>query len=432
MVGNMIANIKVGLLGFGTVGTGVLRIIRDHSEKIEQTLGRTFTISKVLVRDVEKYRGLDELKDITITTAIEDILQDEAIDIVVEVMGSIDIARDYVTRALLSGKHVITANKDLIALHGDELMSLAKKQKCDLYYEASVAGGIPILRTLVNSMASDEIKEVAGIVNGTTNYILTKMAEFGWSYQESLEEAQRLGFAEADPSSDVDGLDAARKMVILARLAFGMPIDLSDVNVTGIRKIDSEDIANAKQLNSVIKLLGVAKEVNNRVYVDVAPTLVSNNHPLSNIKNENNAVYVVGSAVGETMYYGAGAGELPTANSVVSDMINVAKNMILETTGYVAFRYAYEKAILSKHDILSSYYFRLLLTDEAGQFLEMTKIFARYGGSFEKLKQEPTTDGKASIMMITHPMSVATFEDILTALKDKASMSVKVAMKVLA
>ncbi|MBF0781124.1 MULTISPECIES: homoserine dehydrogenase [unclassified Granulicatella] len=423
--------IKVGLLGFGTVGTGVLRIIKAHSQKIEKTIGQTFDITKVLVRQIEKYQNNEELAHITLTTNIDDILNDASIDMVVEVMGSVDIARDYIIRALKAKKHVVTANKDLIALHGDELMKLAGQQHCDLYYEASVAGGIPILRTLVNSMASDEIKEVVGIVNGTTNYMLTKMTENGLSYQEALAQAQALGFAEANPSSDVDGLDAARKMVILTRLAFGMQIDLDDITTTGITQIDREDIQNAKQLGYVIKLLGTAKEIDEKVYVEVGPVLIKDNHPLSNVQNENNAVFVVGAAVGKTMYYGPGAGELPTANSVVSDMINIAKNMTLQTTGNIFSHYSRQKALLPKEKIKSPYYFRLNMLDETGRFLEMTKIFAEAGASFAKVKQDQVNNDIASIMIITHPMSVDMYDKIMDKLSQYEAVTVKLAMKVL-
>ena len=325
--------IKIGILGLGTVGSGVIRILRDHAEKISNITGRRLEVKTVVVHNLKKKRSVD-LTGINLTDNADDVLCDDEIQMVVEVMGTVNIAKEYIERALKAGKHVITANKDLIATHGPELISLAKEHGCDLCYEASVAGGIPILRTIVNSFAADRIIEVRGIVNGTTNYIMTQMNKNGASYEDALESAQELGFAEADPTNDVDGIDAAYKMIILTQFAFGKDVTMDQVKVKGIRGIQKADIAEAKRLGYVIKLLGIAKLVNGHIDVSVGPVLVPQTQPLAAIQNENNAVVVTGSAVGETMFYGPGAGELPTANSVLSDITSVTKNIVMGTTGF--------------------------------------------------------------------------------------------------
>lgn len=253
----MADQLRIGILGFGTVGSGVLRILKNHEPKLNQVTGTTLKVKKVLVRDLKKQRG--SIADgVELTMDADEIINDPEIDIVVEVMGSIDQAKEYIKKALTAGKHVVTANKDLIALHGNELVALAKEYNCDLYYEASVAGGIPILRTIVDSLASDEIQKVFGIVNGTTNFILSQMTNEGKSYSEALKEAQELGFAESDPTNDVDGIDAARKMVILTRLAFGMNVELDQIETKGIRDLQQEDIKMAERLGYKIKLIGSA------------------------------------------------------------------------------------------------------------------------------------------------------------------------------
>ncbi|WP_088815787.1 MULTISPECIES: homoserine dehydrogenase [Listeria] len=402
----MKANLQVGVLGFGTVGSGVIHILEEHQEKISQVTGYNITVKTVLVRDLEKNRRY-ETKGFTLTTTPDDIFEDPEIAVVVEVMGSIDIAREYILRALKAKKHVVTANKDLIAIHGDELVTVAQENGCDLFYEASVAGGIPILRTIVNSLAADKIQKVMGIVNGTTNYMLTKMTTENKSYDDVLKEAQDLGFAEADPTSDVDGIDAARKMVILTRLAFGMNVRLDDVETTGIRGISPLDISTAYQLGYKVKLVGRAEEVDGSVSVDVGPVLLPRAHPLSGVNYENNAVFVTGAAVGETMFYGPGAGELPTATSVVSDLITVAKNSKLGTNGNAFNSFIHETKHTPKEKVYSKYYLRLEMDDKTGTFLKLTQIFAEAGVGFDKIIQEPLNEFTATVVIVTHSISKA-------------------------
>lgn len=424
----MKTQLNVGILGLGTVGSGVLHILKEHQEKISQVTGYTIDIKTALVRQIEKHQ---DQTDIHLTTEAETILKDPEIQIIVEVMGSIDAAKDYILQALNNGKHVVTANKDLIALHGNELTQVAKENHCDLYYEASVAGGIPILRTLVDSLAADNIKKVMGIVNGTTNFMLTKMAKNGLSYDAVLAEAQALGFAEADPTNDVDGIDAARKMVILSRLAFGMNLPLSAITTSGIRTVTATDIQIAQQLGYTIKLIGAAEEQNGTIHGMVGPMLLPNEHPLSGVNNENNAVFVTGASVGETMFYGPGAGELPTATSVVSDLITVAKNIRMHTTGDGFSHYQHETKLTSTQDILAKYYLRLNMTDKTGTFLKLTQLFAAHHIGFEQIIQQPFDQDSAMVVIITHQGSKERLDQAIAGLESDTDMALKARFDVL-
>lgn len=422
--------LKVGILGFGTVGSGVLNILKHHENKINQVTGKELLVKKVLVRDTEKDRGI-LAQGIELTTEASTILKDPEIDIIIEVMGSIETAREYVTEALKSGKHVVTANKDLIALHGNELTALAKENQCDLYYEASVAGGIPILRTIVDSLASDNIQQVLGIVNGTTNFMLSEMTNENKTYEEALQRAQELGFAESDPTNDVDGIDAARKMVILTRLAFGMNIELDQIETRGIRNVTLADIEMAERLGYRIKLIGSAVEVNGSVRVDVGPVLVPENHPLAGVQNENNAVLVVGAAVGETMFYGPGAGALPTATSVVSDVITVAKNIGLGISGHVFNSFQHETVITEDKSVESKYYIAIEMEDRTGRFLELTTIFSESAVGFDQIIQQPHSETTAKVVIVTHKMNKIQQKTVLDTIKATNSMNLLACFKVM-
>ncbi|SIO06366.1 homoserine dehydrogenase [Carnobacterium alterfunditum] len=422
--------LQIGILGFGTVGSGVLRILKHHEPKLNQMTGVSLKVKKVLVRDILKNRGT--IADgIELTLDADEIVNDPEIDIIVEVMGSIDQAKKYIEKALIAGKHVVTANKDLMALHGNELVALAKENRCDLYYEASVAGGIPILRTIVDSLASDEIQKVFGIVNGTTNFILSKMTNEGKSYDQALKEAQELGFAESDPTNDVDGIDAARKMVILTRLAFGMNVEVDQIETKGIRDLQQEDIEIADKLGYKIKLIGSAIQIKNKVSVDVGPILVPINHPLASVQNENNAIFVVGAAVGETMYYGPGAGELPTANSVVSDVITVAKNIRLGTSGNVFSSYQHETKLARDTEVNNKYYIAIEMQDKTGQFLALTKLFSQFDIGFDQIIQQPLSSDMAKVVIVTHKINKAQQKEMVSALKEVNEMNLLVCFKVM-
>jgi len=410
--------ISIGLLGLGTVGSGVVQIIRNHQDKLTHQVGCPVKIKKILVKNPNKERAVHIEKEL-LTTDAEDIINDPEIDVIIEVMGGIDDTKTYIKRALMNRKNIITANKDLMALHGSELLTIASDNDCDLFYEASVGGGIPILRSLVDGLASDRITKMMGIVNGTTNFILTKMSKYGSAYEDVLKEAQELGYAEADPTADVEGLDAARKMTILSTLGFSMKIDLADVKVKGITEITEEDLQYGKQLGYSMKLIGIAHREGEKVEVSVQPTLLADTHPLASVQDEFNAVYVYGEAVGETMFYGPGAGSLPTATAVVSDLVAVMKNMRLGVNGKSAVTPQYPKQLKSPNEMFAKYFLRLHVKDELGVFANMTSIFSEHNVSLEKILQMPLKDNElAEIVLVTHQASLQDYEEILIKLRD--------------
>lgn len=409
--------ISVGLLGLGVVGSGVIQIIKDHQEELEHQLGRKVNVAKVLVRNMEKAREI-EYDHSVLTTNAEDVIDNPNIDVIVEVMGGIDVARDYISRSLQAKKHVVTANKDLIALHGPELETIAFENGCDLFYEASVGGGIPLLRGLSDGLVSDRIQQVMGIVNGTTNYILTKMDQEGQSYEDALQKAQELGFAEADPTADVEGLDAARKMVILARLCFFTNVELDDVEVEGISNISLTDIDYGNKLDLAMKLIGFANRQDGEIDVSVEPTFLSNSHPLTSVNDEYNAVYVDGENVGETMFYGPGAGSLPTATAVMSDVVEAMKNMLLGVNGKKFIQPRFKKKLTPANHRYSQFYLRLTVKDETGAFATISDLFNQLGISFERILQTPAKQGFAEIIVVTHKTSLEDFQTAMKRLDD--------------
>ncbi|KIL48779.1 homoserine dehydrogenase [Jeotgalibacillus alimentarius] len=409
--------INVGMLGFGTVGSGVATIIKENEKQLSQKLGADVRIKTIAVRDTEKYRDIDT-NGSELTTVVDDVINDESIKVIVEVMGGIEEAHQAIEQSLRAGKAVITANKDLMALHGHSLLKLAEKHHADLYYEASVAGGIPIIRTLEDGLASDRISTIMGIVNGTTNYILTKMKEEGWSYEDALTEAQALGFAESDPTSDVEGLDAARKMAILATLAFSMEVYLDDVEVTGMTNITAEDMSLAEQFGYSVKMLGFAEKDEEGVDVAVEPVFLKSSHPLAAVRNEYNAVYVYGDAVGETMFYGPGAGSMPTATSVVSDVIAACRNILLGVAGARHIDYVNERKIKQEDQQHAQFFHRLLVKDKIGVFSALTDIYGKYEASLSSIIQRPgEQEGEAEVILITHPVSRKNHHKIVEELK---------------
>lgn len=413
-------NISVGLLGLGTVGSGVVQIIEGHQEELVHQLGYGISIKSILVCELEKERDV-QVNPAIITTNPETVLADPDIDIIIEVMGGIDEAREYILRAFEAKKHVVTANKDLMALHGPELQHAAKYHGCDLFYEASVAGGVPIIGGIIDGLASDRIQKVMGIVNGTTNYILTKMDDGGVAYEDALTEAQELGFAETDPSGDVGGLDAARKMAILARLAFSTSVDLADVEVAGIEGLDLEDLQFGRQLGLKMKLIGFADFQDKQVEVSVQPTFLPESHPLAAVKDEFNAVYVNGQAVGETMFYGPGAGSLPTATAVMSDVTTVVKNILLGVTGNQVVTPRYDKVLKSANQRFGQYYFRLHVQDRSGTFTEISSLFNELDISFERILQDPIktdkANGLAEVIVVTHETTLKKINEALEQLE---------------
>lgn len=423
--------LKIGLLGLGTVGSGVPTILKEHQEKIAQVTGMEIVIAKALVRDEAEKRRQAEKFDIQLTTDIEEIIHDEEIKIIVELIGKVEPAKTFITKALENGKHIVTANKDLLAQHGSELVALAQKNHCDLYYEASVAGGIPILRTIANSLAADNIQKVLGIVNGTTNYMLTQMVSAKKSYEQALKEAQELGFAESDPTNDVDGIDAAYKMVILSQFAFGMNISLDQVDTHGIRGLSLDDIEMAAQLGYEVKLIGSSEYNNGSIAVEVGPMLVAKAHPIASVRNEFNAVFIESSGVGESMYYGPGAGAKPTATSVVSDIISIAKNIRLGTTGHMFNSYSHDTKITEDKNIAGKYYFSIEVPDKHGQILKLTQIMTEANVSFDQLVQQKSDGTRARIVAITHTITKEQMKQVAAEIKKADDFKLLTIFKVL-
>lgn len=406
--------IKIALLGSGTVGTGVINVLQENMREITSRIGAPLELARVLVRDSGKRRP--QLEGISVTDNIEEILDDPEISIVVEVMGGIHPAREYMLRAMDAGKSVVTANKDVVAQFGKDMFDLAEKQDVDFLFEASVGGGIPIITPLKQCLTANRITEVMGIVNGTTNYMLTKMADCGMDYDTVLKEAQEKGYAEADPSADVDGLDAARKAAILSSLAFNTRIQLADVSVEGISKITPMDIEYAKELGYVVKLLAVGKDSPEKgVDVRVHPVFLPSSHPLASVNGVFNAIFIRGNAIGEAMFYGPGAGSLPTASAVVSDVIDVARDIVNKTFGRIRCTCFEEKRLCPLEDTVSSYYVRLLVDDKPGVLGTIATVFGREGVSLKSVVQtkESLVD-HAEIVAITHEVE---HRKILCALK---------------
>ncbi len=414
--------ISIGLLGLGTVGSGVATILQQHQQDMHHKLGVPVSIKKVLIKDENKER-FTTLDSNVFTTDVHEILNDPTIDIIVEVMGGIEEAKQAIENALRAGKQVVTANKDVMAEYGHELLKLADAKKCDLFYEASVAGGIPIIRTLEDGLASDRISSLMGIVNGTTNFILTKMKQENMSYEVALAEATRLGYAEADPSADVDGVDAARKMVILSSLAFSTEVHLSDVLVRGMKDIRDGDMELAEGFGYTMKMVGSSKKNEDGIEVAVEPVFLANSHLLASVNNEFNAVYIYGDAVGETMLYGPGAGSLPTATSVVSDIIAACRNLLLEVNGKRLHAAQHERVIKSANRRYAKYFHRLLVKDEVGVLSNLTAIYSNHNASLQSVKQHPAgNEGMAEIILVTHKISRQQHLDVIEDLKDLASV----------
>jgi len=412
--------VKVGLFGMGTVGTGVYKVLKQNAGLIAARVGRPVQVEKIVVRDAAKKRTVD-VKEGVLTTDPADILENPGIDIVVEVMGGIEPAREYILQALGNGKHVVTANKDLIASHGKELFDAEREHGTDLMFEASVAGGIPIIRPLKQCLAGNRVTEVMGIINGTTNYILTKMTRHGSNFNDVLKEAQALGYAEADPTADVEGHDAARKIAILASIAFNTRVTYRDVYVEGITRIDATDIKYAAELGYTVKLLGIAKELDGEVEVRVHPVFIPGKHPLAAVNDAFNAIFVAGDAVGETMFYGPGAGELPTASAVVGDIIEVARNITGNVTGRINCTCFEEKAIKPIGEVISKYYLRLVVKDRPGVLAGIASVLGDHNVSIDTVIQKRSDDEYAELVLITHKVQEQNLKDALTIM---AGMSI--------
>ena len=408
--------IRVGMLGLGTVGTGVYKVLTQNADAIASRVGASISVEKIVVNNINKERNI-KIAPGVLTDNVEEVLDNQDIDIVVEVMGGIEPAQTYILKALRGGKHVVTANKDLIAEHGKELFDAEKEHHTDLFFEASVAGGIPIIRPLKQCLAANRVSGVMGIINGTTNFILTKMTKEGRDFNDVLSEAQQLGYAEADPTSDIEGLDAARKTAILASVAFNTRVTYQDVYVEGITRISPMDIKYANELGYTLKLLGIAKDLEGQVEVRVHPVFIPNAHPLAAVNDAFNAIFVTGDAVGETMFYGPGAGELPTASAVVADVIEVARNIQSNVTGRISCTCYEEKEIKPIGDITSKYYLRLIVKDEPGVLASIASVLGNQKVSIATVIQKRNVEDLAEVVLITHKVKEQNLQDALSIIK---------------
>ena len=415
--------VKIALLGLGNVGRGVWMILNSNKEEIMKRCGYEVEVAKVLVRDKNKPRGV-KIPNELVTTDFNDILNDDSIKIVIEVMGGIEPAREYMIKCMDKKKHIVTANKMLLATGGDELFEKADEQGIMFNYEASVAGGIPIIKGIDESLTANKIETLYGIVNGTTNYILGKMELEDADFDDALKEAQEKGYAEADPTSDIEGFDAQYKLAILASLAFGSKIDVKNVYREGITKIEAVDMKYAKEFKMGIKLLAIAKEVNGKIELRVHPTMIPKKHPLANVYDSYNAVFIKGNAVGDLMFYGKGAGDLPTGSAVVSDIVSIVRsNVDTENPNPVVKNNLWKREILDMGEVKSKFYIRATVLDESGVLGEITAILGRHNVSIRSVIQKgDEEDGQVTIVLVTHKTSEAQINSAIKEIKDLKSV----------
>jgi len=391
--------VRIALLGLGNVGKGVWNILEKNGQEIAQRSGYDIEVAKILVRDVNKDRGVNVPKGI-LTTNFEEIIKDDSIEIVVEVMGGIEPAMEYILKSVRKKKNVVTANKMLIATHGKEIFAAVEEQGVSINFEASVAGGIPIINGINENLAANKIEEIKGIINGTTNYILTKMTLEGMDFGEALKEAQEKGYAEADPTSDVEGFDAAYKLAILAALAFETEVDINDVYKEGITKVSALDIQFAKEMGYVVKLLAIAKEADGKLELRVHPTMIPAIHPLANVNDAFNAVFIKGNAVGELMLYGRGAGELPTGSAVVGDIISVLKSQ--RDGSNISLSHYTDKKVASMDAVEAEYYIRMTIRDMPGVLGRVATKLGENNVSIFSFIQKPVKGEFATVVFVTH------------------------------
>ena len=406
--------IKLALLGLGTVGTGVYKLIHMRSDVMEQTIGAQLEIKKILVHNINRKReGIDPS---LLTDDWKEIITDDEIQIVVEVIGGIEPARTMILEALRAGKNVVSANKDLIAEQGRELLDTAQEAGKDFLFEAAVAGGIPIIRPLKQCLAANEISYVLGIVNGTTNYILTKMFEDGMEFSDALKKAQELGYAEADPTADVEGLDAGRKVAIMASIAFHSRVVFQDVYTEGISKITAADIAYAKEFDSVIKLLGVARNTETGIEAGVYPVMLNKDHPLASVRNSFNAVFIHGDAVDDAMFYGRGAGEMPTASAVAGDVIDVARDIACGCTGRTSCTCYRQLPVKPFGEVENKFFIRMQVQNRPGVLAQIARVFGEHEVSIARVVQKHVHEEQAELVIVTEKVKELYMKDALDEL----------------
>ena len=399
--------IYIGLIGFGTVGTGLVKILQEKAKLLEERLGLSIVLKRIADLDVTTDRGI-KVNPAILTTKIADVMEDPEIAIVVELIGGLEPARTFILQALEKGKHIVTANKALLAVHGAEIFKAADERGADIGFEGSVGGGIPIIRALKEGLVANKIRVIFGILNGTSNYILSEMTYRGLQFQEVLKKAQELGYAEADPTLDIEGIDTAHKLSILLSLAYGIQVRMKDIYTEGISAISPMDIEHAKELGYHIKLLAIAKSDGGPVEARVHPTLLPADHLLSTVSGPFNAIFINGDAVGSTLFYGAGAGMMPTASAVVSDLVDLCRNIRLGVSRRVPLL-SYQPAHLRKgeikniHDITSTYYLRFTVVDRPGVLSRISGILGDLDISIASVIQKGRRVEKAvPIYVVTH------------------------------
>jgi homoserine dehydrogenase len=400
--------VNIGLLGIGTVGLGTYRVLNRNQEEIQRRAGRHIRISMIADIDVERARSLVS-SDCVVVNDGRQIIANPDIDIVVELIGGYGIAYELVMAAIESGKHVVTANKALLAVHGTEIFAAAQRKGVMVAFEASVAGGIPIIKALREGLTANRIEWIAGIINGTTNFILSQMREKNWSFQQALEMAQSLGYAEADPTFDIQGIDAAHKASIMAAIAFGVRMPFKSAYIEGITQLQSQDIRFAEQLGYRIKLLGIAKQTSDGIELRIHPCLVPAKSIIANVEGAMNAVMVQADAVGTTLYYGKGAGSEPTASAVIADLVDITRLQTadpLNRVPHLAFQPQEMRdiPILSIDKVLTAYYLRLGVADQAGVLASVTGILAEFNISIDAMLQQPSHNKEESteLIILTH------------------------------
>jgi homoserine dehydrogenase len=408
--------IRIGMLGLGTVGSGVLQVLAQNGGEIMRKLGCRLEVKRIVVRDIAKVRGID-VDPALLTDKLEHVLDDPEIDIVVEVMGGVEVARNAITRALENGKYVVTANKDLMAQHGAELLRVAGAHGKNIYYEASVGGGIPLIRPLKRCLAANRFLSLIGIINGTTNYILTQMSREGKEFEDALSEAQAKGFAESDPSSDLEGRDASYKLAIMASLAFSSRINMSDIYVEGISEVKLRDIRYAAELGYAVKLLAMAEENDAGLILRVHPALIPLTHPLAAVANEFNAIFLDGDAVGEVMFYGRGAGSLPTASAICADIIDAGRNIKHEVENGIVEATFGEKPVIPMEEQSSRFYLRLKAKDQPGVFASLATAFGDASVSLDMIIQKRSDEETAEIVLVTHGVREGSFSRAIAQIR---------------
>jgi homoserine dehydrogenase len=411
VLGFMNQQIRIGMLGFGTVGTGTYRMLVDNRESISRKIGREIDITRIGIRDQNKERALDQSH---FTTDLASIVSDPNIDVVVELIGGVDPAAELVETALMNGKHVVTANKELIAKHGSRLVHLAKSKGLDLHYEAAVGGGIPLVQPLKHQLAGNDVIRMMGILNGTSNYILTKMESEGADFADALAEAQAAGYAEADPTNDVEGIDTSYKISILASIAFGKQVPVEAIYREGISKLGITDIEYARSWGYKIKLVGVVDAVGpDAVSVRVHPSMIPNSHPLASVSGVYNALWLHGDFVGDVMFSGRGAGSDPTGSAVIGDLIDVGRNMVGGGSGS-AIPYDMGMKVVPIDNIQSAFYLRLVVKDRPKTLGEISMVFGAFEISIAEMQMRTLPNDMGEIVFLTHRASEKSFADALT------------------